>query len=209
MFASAFIVGPDDGPGLALEQLSEEVGFKEIFWFSEIGEVEEQSKRTPMCYFLFTSALSLELTQDIAQLARKSRNRQIKYAPLICFCETPVQRTIRSYLNMGFDDILIPPFSGEYVETRMKLLLGRKTVFYETDQYFGPDRRRMMGGTKDRGHAKRGDGGDHRRIELVRDANVGVKILKDKQFKTQPLRHSSPAARQNQHQDNRQTWDVA
>ena len=184
MFASAFIVGPDDGPGLALEQLAQDVGFRHVLWLNDLTEAEEQTKQTPICFFFFSSALDPELTKEIVSALRSSRNRQIKFAPLVAFCEEPTEKAIRCYLNAGFDDILIPPFNARTASDRLRYLVRHHTVFFETKTYFGPDRRRNIG-LKDRGHALRGTGGEHRRIEIVRDPNVGDKILRDQHFKEQ------------------------
>lgn len=185
MFASAFIVGPQDGPGLALKQLSTDIGFRRVEWLSDVSEAEEQAKTTPVCYFMFPSSLNEATLRQVSALVRGSRNRQVEFAPLISFCEVPSERNIRTYLNMGFDDILVPPFHAKNVKARLELQMARRIIFFETATYFGPDRRRMEGFNAD-GHALRGKGGDHRRIEMVRDPNIGVKILKDERFKARP-----------------------
>lgn len=184
MFASAFIVGPDDGPGLALEQLARDLDFRHVLWLNDLAEAEEQTKKTPICFFFFSSAIGRELTKEILAAIRSSRNRQIKFAPAVAFCEEPTERSILCYVNSGFDDILVPPFYPKVVSDRLFYLTRHHVVFYETKDYFGPDRRRNAA-FRDRGHAKRGTGGEHRRIEIVRDPNVGIKILHDQHFKEQ------------------------
>lgn len=184
MFANAFIVGPDDGPGLALERLAQDVGFRNVSWLTDLAEAEESTKSIPTCFFLFTPDLNLKDAAEASKVLRASRNRQIKFAPLVGFCPEPTEASIRAYMSMGVDDILISPFTVDQVQERTRCMIGRKVVFFETKQYFGPDRRRDAG-LKDLGHKMRGSGGDHRRIEILRDLNVGVKVLSDQQFKEQ------------------------
>ena len=178
MQATAFIIGPEDGSGLGIMDLCLEIGFRAIVRFSKIEEAEQQVKRTPICYFLFNADAASDQIIGISKAIRFSRNRQVRFAPMVCFAENPNQKLVALCIQAGFDDIFAPPFSAKRAEERLNALLERRLMFFETPDYFGPDRRNRMD-MKKRNHTDRGKGGDHRRIEITRNVDSGINILHD------------------------------
>ncbi len=185
MQATAFIIGAQGQCNQGLMDLSLDIGFRTVLNFTNIGAAEQQVKRTPICFFLFALTCSAHSTPGISRAIRTSRNRQIKYAPMIGLTENPEPRLIEATLQLGFDDILIPPFSAKSVPPRLNSHLNRRITFFETTQYFGPDRRVGDGIHKEPAHhPDRGKGGDHRKVLISRNLETGVSILKD-QFNRQ------------------------
>jgi response regulator RpfG family c-di-GMP phosphodiesterase len=178
MHATAFIIGSSDGSGAGLADLCLEMGLRSIVGFSEIKQAEQQVKRTPICFFLFDQTSSNTRIEEISKAIRFSRNRQVRFAPMICFTESPSQQLVGTCIQSGLDDIIAPPFSASRVMKRLELLFDHPTTFFETPDYFGPDRRNKLSETKPT-HKNRGKGGDHRRIEITRSFDTGVNILHD------------------------------
>ena len=180
MQATAFIIGADGHCSQGLMDLSFDIGFRTVASFSDIPQAELQLKRTPICYFLFALTCSAHNTPGIARAIRTSRNRQIKFAPMIGFTENAEPRMIEATLRLGFDDILVPPFSAKASLPRLMGHLNRRISFFETAEYFGPDRRVGEGIHKEpQHHPDRGKGGDHRKILINRSLETGTNILKD------------------------------
>jgi hypothetical protein len=78
---------------------------------------------------------------------------------------------------MGFDDIIALPYSAGDLSERILRQVGRTHTYYETATYFGPDRRNRTGHERstDSDHG----GGQFRRIEIVRNPESGVAVLRD------------------------------
>lgn len=162
-------------------ELSLDMGFRTVLDFTDIAAAEQQVKSTPVCFFLFALASSTHSAPRIARAIRTSRNRQIMYAPIIGLAENSEPRLIEATLQLGFDDILIPPFSAKTVAPRLTSHLRKNITFFETDQYFGPDRRVASGMNKETTkHSDRGKCGDHRTVLISRHLETGVNILKDR-----------------------------
>lgn len=177
MKACAFVVGPEDGQGAALRLLARQIGFDAAYPYRDIADAERQSASTPLIFFLFAAVDSLRRLQRVTEAIRRSDSRSVRFSPMIYFSETPSLDTIRACINMGFDDIITLPFTLNRVEERIERQIYRTVVYYETPSYFGPDRRNRLG--HETGHSGRGTGGQHRRLELVRNPGTGITILRD------------------------------
>lgn len=174
--ATAFIVGPLDGPGAALTDMAKRLGFEAVLSYAGVGIADQQTARTPLLYFLFAAVNDVASLKTTAEAIRRSPHRRVRLAPLIYFSESPSAEAIQACAGMGFDDVLTLPFSRERVVDRLTRQLNRTLVYYETSTYFGPDRR------KDAETApveRRGVHGQARRIEIIRTTADGAGFAKD------------------------------
>ncbi len=178
MRATAFVIGPRDGSGAGLTDLCLGIGFESVRRFSKIEEAEQQVAKTPVCFFVFTADAGTEKLGSVSKAIRFSRNRQVRYAPMVCFAESPSRQLVTLCIKAGFDDILIPPFSVKRVGQRLNTMLEQPVRFYETPDYIGPDRRNREG-KETIVPSERGTGGEHRRIDFVRKFEKGISILRD------------------------------
>ena len=177
MQACAFVVGPDDGQGAALRLLARQVGFEAVYPYRDIADAERQSVSTALIFFLFAAVDDLGKLRRVGEAVRRSQSQRVRFAPMIYFAETPSLDTIRACINMGFDDIITLPFTLSRVDERIERQLYRPVIYYETPTYFGPDRRNRM--SHEEGHSARGTGGQHRRLEIVRNPGTGITIVRD------------------------------
>jgi hypothetical protein len=177
MKATAFVVGPEDGPGAVLKQLARQVGFDAVYPFRSVVDAERQSIATPLLYFLFAAAADgIRPLRRVAEQVRRSDSDGVRYSPMIYFSESPSYDVIRNCIELGFDDIITLPVALNRVEERLERQVQRTVVYYETPSYFGPDRHNRI--ENDPGHAGRGAGGDHRRVEIIRTP-TGINVLND------------------------------
>jgi PleD family two-component response regulator len=170
MRATAFVVGPADGPGAALRDLAQGLGFAHVLAFDNLGRSEQQLQHTPVCFFLFAAVEDLSGLRTVAHQVRFSTSRRIRFSPLIYFSESASVETIRSCVDMGFDDVITVPFSRDRVMGRLEHQLNRNLVFFETANYVGPDRRTTP----------RAQTGQYRRIEISRSLHTGITVIKDR-----------------------------
>ena len=172
--ATAFIVGPRDGPGAALADLARLMGFASVLPYQDAAAAEQQAARTPLLFFFFAAVDETAALRPAAAAIRSFPGR-LRFSPLVYFPESPQPEAVRLCVQLGFDDVMTLPFSPERVQERLARQVNRSLAFFETPSYFGPDRRGEAHG----GSAERRGGGRHRRFEIVRTPASGVSILRD------------------------------
>lgn len=164
--ATAFIVGPTDGPGAALAEMARHLGFQAVLPYAGATLAEQQMARTPLIYFLFAAVNEVASLKVHADAVRLGPSRRLRFSPLIYFSESPSPDGIRACAAMGFDDVVTLPFSRERVTARLARQVNRTIVYCETRDYFGPDRGGAVAGPV-------------RRFELVRSFTTGLSVLRE------------------------------
>ncbi|MGV3574242.1 MAG: hypothetical protein ACO1O4_03780 [Devosia sp.] len=178
MNAYAYVVGPGDTAWQTLFDAAGNLGFAGVSDYRGISQVEQQAGETPVCYFLFSAVADLRQLRPVADAIRFSAARTIRFSPMVYCAEEPSVETIMALINMGFDDIVALPQSTSKLRERLGRQIGHNMVFYETDGYFGPDRRNRVAGLKSNPVVNR-VGGPFRRLEIVRNLLDGVSVLRD------------------------------
>ncbi len=180
MRACAFVLGDGDGEQAGLARYAKTLGFWHVESFAGPEQAEAQLRLTPICFFLFAPVADLHSMRPKASLIRAAKSRRLQFSPLVYFSDDNSTATQRLCRNMGFDEVIAPPFSPGRVHHRLKGLVDRPVSFFETESYFGPDRR---GGddTSPGSIDRRGLAGlsRFRSLEIVRDLSHGVLVLRD------------------------------
>ena len=177
MKASAYVVGPLDGPGAALMDLAQGLDFASVLPYGGVSHAERQVNQTPVCYFLFAAVEDVSMLRGVADAIRFCPSRRVRFSPLIYFSESPSVEAITRCIGMGFDDVITMPFTQARVRERIARQVGQTQVYYETPGYFGPDRRDRVTGPKQAGESRLG--GQFRRLEIVRSLFTGVTVVRD------------------------------
>ena len=175
MRACAYVVG--EGTGSVLKDSARQAGFDSVYSYRGVLAAERQAAKTPLIFFLFSPVETLKTLKSVIEAVRASEVPQLRFAPMIYFVESPSLEVIKSCINMGFDDIISLPFTLNRVVQRLSLQVDRTLVYFETPTYFGPDRRNRL--EHEEGHARRGTGGQFRRMEIVRTTTAGINVVKD------------------------------
>ena len=180
MNACAFVVGPRNGPAAAIHDLATRVGFETVLPYAGVADAERQARQTPLCFFLFAEVPRLRQLAGPTQAIRVSASDSIRFSPLIYLCRRAPVEMIRGLIDMGFDDVITEPFDQQRVMPRLARQIDQHLFYFETPNYFGPDRR----SGENRGHGVDQTGQhDFRRIEIVRHFTTGVDVLSnDMQF---------------------------
>lgn len=171
MRASAFVVGPPDGPGAALSDLARSLGFTGIRPFSTVAAADAQAQQTPLLFFLFAAVEDVTGLKSVADAIRFSASRRIRFSPMVYFSESPSAEAIRTCVDMGFDDVITLPFSHQRVSSRLERLVDHTQVYFETADYLGPDRGARASQAR--------HGTQYRRLEIIRTALGGVSVTRD------------------------------
>jgi hypothetical protein len=143
--ATAYIVGPHDGPGTALVEMARHLGFEHVLPYAGVQLAEQQMARTPLLYFLFAAVNDVASLKSHADALRFGPSRKLRLSPLIYFSESPSLDGIRACAAMGFDDVVTLPFSRERVTARLARQVNRSIAYCETRGYLGPVRRTVSG----------------------------------------------------------------
>lgn len=138
--AAAFIVADRSALEKPLRDVMREVGLQRVERFARMDVVVQQLSRTPLCFFLFAEVPNPIILSPVLNQIRTHARRQIRFAPLVYFSESPSAATIALCSTLGFDDVLTSPITPRRVRQRLMGLVGRHMNFIESENYVGPDR---------------------------------------------------------------------
>jgi len=167
MKASAYVVGPSDGPGAALMDMGRALGFPVVLPFHSVAAAEAQSQQTPLVFFLFAAVHDVRILKGVADQILFAPARRIRFSPMLYFSESPSVDAISRCIEMGFDDVITLPFTRPRLMARITRLVDHMQVYHETSAYLGPERKVHHGS------------GQFRRIEIIRSPSSGTSVLRD------------------------------
>lgn len=127
------------------KEIAHGVGFSSVLQYNSLAQVEKQSTQTPICFFLFEQVSDISQLNKIMKQLRTCKRHNVRFFPLIYLCDFPSPEIITQCISMGFDDIITKPTDEVGVKKRLSMQLERPLTYYETDGFFGPDRRRIAG----------------------------------------------------------------
>ena len=104
-------------------------------------------------------------------------------APILAFSGLLSKHDEARMATAGFDDVIALPIAGDDVTGRISRQIGVIQTYYETATYFGPDRRNRDGGPERSTSSDHG-GGQFRRIEIMRNPDTGVDVIRDDAVQT-------------------------
>lgn len=178
----ALVAGPRTGPGEGLMDISNDLGFSFVRRCASLDSLGACLANARLCFVLFAETADPRSYAGLLKKVRAAKSRAIRFLPVVYFCETPRPEVIVTCLGMGFDDILTMPFTANGVRARLRQQIGRTVSYFETETYFGPDRRRLSG---EQPKPRRG-GGSARRYEISRSPTSGITILREKLVEAEP-----------------------
>ncbi len=178
--AGALVVGERRGRGALLFDIATELGFSFVKPIGLRSPLPIKAQSVPVCFVLFAGVEDPEIHAPIIREIRRAEPRSLAFSPLIYFSENPSHETVASCTRLGFDDVMTMPFTRERVHTRLMRQIETPLIYFETADYFGPDRRRRsspriadayLRGLRDIPPA--------RRYEIRRSLSHGVMILRE------------------------------
>lgn len=179
--------------------IAADLEFATVRPYMGLADVERLSKVNPINFFLFDYSPGFGKTVTKMEEIRSSHLLRVRFAPLICFVETPSKESIIECVNAGFDDILTIPWIASSIKSRLAKQVNTKSIYFETDNYLGPDRRRFNDDAKVRSEKAPAAGFGFRKYEFVRNSFAGVQIMQDKVVGKAPRRQSAASNTGTQH----------
>lgn len=187
----AIIVAPTPFDSRALAEIATEVGFGDI---ASVFDDTDSSNglRYPISYFLVHHRLSDDDCADIIDAVRSIDRRGLRFSPMVVMMPETSGESVRKFVGMGFDDVISLPQSQVQLTARLGTQLDRDLVYLETDDYLGPDRRRMDA----HGFAHRtATVSPHTRIVLRRDPDHGTRVISRQERGAQHFTVAKPEPR--------------
>ena len=138
----AFLVGRTGSQTASLTQIAQRTGFGEIATLNA-GRTDDARGAKRVNFFIVHRHLSSTMMTAVVRSIRLSDDDQIRFAPVILFADDGPLETYLNYIHMGFDDIITLPDKQPVLVQRLTTQLITEQVYFETRDYFGPDRRRM------------------------------------------------------------------
>ncbi len=176
----AYFVSANADQSKVLCEFSAIAGFNKVSDYTSLAQVEKQSFKTPIMFFIFEQADDIRYFKNIIRQIRACKRRNIRFSPLIYLCNIPSPQTIKNGIAMGFDDVIAKPFNSKKIKTRLEMQVNKVISYYETSGYFGPDRRKLEQ-TNNTVNSNKRKNMQYLKYKFIRNLSDGV-IIKDKKM---------------------------
>lgn len=184
MFAhsTALLLTNDKNWYARMHTLVMQTGFKEARAFPENPAALAEFHRGPLPFIFVCSNLRPDDLRCAFLAVRSHADLSIRFMPIIMLTEQNDMPTIMKFINLGCDDVITMPRTALQMVDRLKQQVGRPRDYFQTDSYFGPDRRRF--GTATTATDSTRGGGRHffRHFTIQRDLRRGITILNTEVF---------------------------
>jgi CheY-like chemotaxis protein len=173
----AYVVGKDEEHDYELMKAAASLGFTTSSKLFRKGLPQVSRSRTRLSFFLVHHHLEDASVRSLVARIRRDPSDQIRFAPLILFTHDGPFEVVLRYIRFGFDDVIALPERRDLVAGRLASQLEQEFTYFETADYFGPDRRRMErpGAEPDE---RRSGGHPHTRHTIIRSVDRGVRVLR-------------------------------
>lgn len=157
--------------------LMRQAGFKDTRHFPNNGTMLSEYRRGPLPFIFIHSSLPLERAQNTFMTVRTHPDVSLRFLPIIVISEGCDTQKLLRFIQLGSDDIITMPVTAASILARIKHQIDMPKDYYQTETYFGPDRRQHKI-TKHKTHSGRGKD-DHffRHFLIQRHAARGITIL--------------------------------
>lgn len=165
-YCAAIVVARDEADSRALISLGEKLGFGTVRDFSHFAN---DWHAHPLMFFLVHYGIGREAKRQLLDRLRRANSVNICFAPVVLFLQNAQADEARTFMEMGFDDVICLPEDSLVLSTRLATQFGREHTYIETRSYIGPDRAEASGHIAGRNHAT---------LTLLRTPEDGVQILR-------------------------------
>lgn len=170
----AFIMAANLRESMALELTAHHLGFGEVV--SGIGRTPGGHSHAAITYFFLDYRMPDEDLLDVIDVVREEKRSNLCYSPVILFTTDRAAETVVRYVRFGFDDVISLPAQRDMLAERLAEQLHSEQLYVETQDYFGPDRRRL-----DHGSELRVGISPYTRLVFQRDPRHGIRVLERQQ----------------------------
>lgn len=191
---AAYLIARNERHTTALERLARRLGFGHVEPLYSRRTFLPDENQPVLKFFLMYRHMDERLMTTVRDVIRASPDPNIRYAPIVLFAEDCDFESYLRFVKLGFDDVLTLPDKRDMLVKRLEGQINADHIYFETDTYLGPDRRRMEAP----GHTDPRRGGEqHSRIRysIHRTVAGGSSVTRTEFF---PAANASQTARRNE-----------
>jgi hypothetical protein len=170
----AHLIAGTAGQLKTLGDLARKTGFRRV---TEGMPARQPSDALAVTYYFFHYQLDDERLRAALAAIREHEDPSTRFAPAIMIIGQASATDVLRMVGQGFDDIVALPEKAPILEKRFALQVNAPIMYYETDSYFGPDRRRLQKLLRPEADLRQAGTYQHRRYTIKRVPNAGVQIL--------------------------------
>lgn len=123
-----------------LSGIMQQIGFRYNIKLEAAGTLSS-STAGMLNFLIMHSSKSRDLVYTITKAIRSSNDDVIRFMPIIVLLDASLESEVHQFINLGCDDIIIYPCPPQKMAQRLELQVNTQREYFETDNYFGPDRR--------------------------------------------------------------------
>ncbi|MBB4052162.1 hypothetical protein GGR20_001805 [Devosia subaequoris] len=174
-YCTAQLITRDPAEARQLYRIAQLAGFSRIEEVSSRRAFDAADKPNRINFFLAHEGVGAGPLGAILRAVRTREEIDVRFAPVILFANDMEFESYLGFIRMGFDDVVTLPDKLTMIKSRLCNQLSWQQVYYETKDYFGPDRRRMELGPP-LGVERSAVPHSHVRHEFIRNPKTGVRI---------------------------------
>lgn len=156
-------------------EIARPAGFTECRRYGSPGDLAAYRKSTPPFVFLHHK-LDPGMIRQVVTGVRGASELETRFVPIIMITADRNQASILNYLQMGFDDILIYPCDPNQVRKRLRAQFDMPQHYFQTQTYFGPDRRKTLV-RRDQPEQRNAGYKFYRHFVIQRAVKRGIRVL--------------------------------
>lgn len=159
-----------------LEKMATRTGFGQMYGGLEAWRTRN-APEPPVTFFFFHYRVDDGMLKSALTDVRRKAELNFRFSPAIAVVGDCSQEEVLRFIELGFDDIVVLPEAPRILRQRFAAQLNARITYFETQTYFGPDRRRAV---RDPSAASRRGNGptEHVRYLIQRAPGEGIRILR-------------------------------
>ena len=117
-------------------------GFRDLNRIARISEFSDAVRQESFDLFIVNHLGEINPVEAV-QIIREDGVSRSPHAVSLLTTSKATRKSIRGAIDVGYDDIIVLPFSARTMALKLNQLIERERCFVRTVDYFGPDRRRV------------------------------------------------------------------
>lgn len=170
----AYLIGSGLVQTRLLQSIASKLGFASATNVMDGGAVA--STEAKVSFFLVHFLLHADVKRATLAAIRHSANDAVRFAPVILIADDCDYESVLEHVRLGYDDVISLPEKRPILAHRLETQISTDHLYIQTNDYLGPDRRRMdqPGHYRDR----RGEKDHyHERLTIHRSIDAGIEVV--------------------------------
>jgi hypothetical protein len=172
----AYVVAQTPAQNRSLVTLGNRAGFGSVASALDGEPLLSAPSAKEVVFFFVHHQLSDGAKRAVIGSLRASGDDAVRYAPVILIIDDQPFEAVLNYVHLRFDDIITLPEKLPILVDRFTGQLNADHLYFQTDDYLGPDRRRMEIEPSAVIASRRRPDTPHIRLTIHRNPESGVEV---------------------------------